>query len=89
MGIVSTMTKRNPCTYRVEKLNDAGYLIKEWTRGYIQDRSIKEHRYLVSPGVGGEIDERWYDFKDVKLTKDHWTNKRPPVSKKSFWRRAK
>ena len=39
------MTKRNPCKYRVEKLNQNGYLIKEWTRGYIQERNNKEQMY--------------------------------------------
>ena len=84
------MNKRNPCRYRVEKLNQNGYLIKEWTRGYVQDRRVKDQQYLVSPGVGGEMDERWVDYKDVKLTKDRWTNRSNKViSKKSFWRRAK
>ena len=50
---------------------------------------MKNQQYLISPGVGGEMDERWFDYGDVKLTKGHWTNKRPPVSKKSFWKRAK
>tara|TARA_R100000008_G_C3536505_1_gene142324 strand:+ start:185 stop:436 length:252 start_codon:yes stop_codon:yes gene_type:complete len=80
--------KRNPCTYKVIKYTSIG-IKEEWQRGYIQDRSVKNQQYLISPGVGGEMDERWYDYKDVKLTKGHWTNKRPPVSKKSFWRRAK
>ena len=84
------MTKRNPCKYRIEKLNQSGQLVKEWTRGYIQDRNNKEQMYLISNGVGGDMDERWVDYQDVKLTKDHWTNSSSKViSKKSFWTRAK
>ena len=60
------MTKRNPCKYRIEKLNQSGQLVKEWTRGYIQDRNNKEQMYLISNGVGGEMDERWVDYKDVE-----------------------
>jgi|SaaInlV_165m_DNA_2_1040747.scaffolds.fasta_scaffold188758_1 hypothetical protein len=86
---IPSMTKRNPCTYLKEYMNQDGMIIKEWQRGYVQDRSVKNQVYLISPGVGGEMDERWYDYIDVKLTKGHWTNKRPPVSKKSFWTRAK
>ena len=83
------MNKRNPCTYRIVKYTNVG-LEEEWQRGYIQDRSVKEQLYLISPGVGGEMDERWYDYKDVKLTKGHWTNRsNKVVSKKSFWKRAK
>ena len=88
MGVIS-MTKRNPCTYLKEYMNSQGYIVQEWQRGYVQDRQVKNQQYLISPGVGGEMDERWYSFNEVKLTKGHWTNKRPPVSKKSFWRRAK
>ena len=84
------MTKRNPCKYRIEKLNQSGQLVKEWTRGYIQDRNNKEQMYLISNGVGGEMDERWVDYDDVVLTKERWTNRSNKViSKKSFWRRAK
>lgn len=68
------MNKRNPCTYKVVKYTSVG-VEEEWQRGYIQDRSVKEQLYLISPGVGGEMDERWYDYKDVKLTKGHWTNR--------------
>lgn len=83
------MNKRNPCTYKIVKYDESG-LVEEWVRGYIQERSVKDKQYLVSPGVGGELDERWYDYKDVKLTKGHWTNRsNKVVSKKSFWRRAK
>ena len=83
------MNKRNPCTYKVVKYTSVG-VEEEWIRGYIQDRSVKEQLYLISPGVGGEMDERWYDYKDVKLTKGHWTNRsNKVVSKKSFWRKAK
>mgnify|MGYP003122246445 FL=1 len=83
------MNKRNPCTYKVVKYTSVG-VEEEWVRGYIQDRSVKEQLYLISPGVGGEMDERWYDYKDVKLTKGHWTNRsNKVVSKKSFWRKAK
>ena len=83
------MNKRNPCTYKVVKYTSVG-VEEEWVRGYIQDRSVKEQLYLISPGVGGEMDERWYDYKDVKLTKGHWTNRsNKVVSKKSFWKRAK
>ena len=83
------MNKRNPCTYKIVKYDESG-LVEEWVRGYIQERSVKDKQYLVSPGVGGELDERWYDYKDVKLTKGHWTNRSNKViSKKSFWRRAK
>ena len=89
MGVVS-MTKRNPCTYLKEYMNRDGYIVKEWTRGYVQDRQVKNQQYLVSPGVGGEMDERQYEYKDVKLTKGHWTNRsNKVVSKKSFWRKAK
>ena len=88
MGVIS-MTKRNPCRYLKEYMNQDGMIIKEWQRGYVQERIPKEQVYLISPGVGGELDERWIDYQDVKLTKGHWTNKRPPVSKKSFWTRAK
>ena len=84
------MTKRNPCKYRIEKLNQSGQLVKEWTRGYIQDRNNKEQMYLISNGVGGEMDERWVDYDDVVLTKERWTNRsNKVVSKKSFWTRAK
>ena len=84
------MTKRNPCKYQIEKLNPNGYIVKEWTRGYIQERNNKEQMYLVSNGVGAEMDERWVDYIDVKLTKDRWTNRSSKViSKKSFWTRAK
>ena len=84
------MTKRNPCKYRVEKLNQSGQLVKEWTRGYVQDRNNKEQMYLISNGTGGDMDERWVDYKDVELLKDHWTNRSNKViSKKSFWTRAK
>ena len=83
------MNKRNPCTYKVVKYTSVG-VEEEWQRGYIQDRSVKDQLYLISPGVGGEMDERWYDYKDVKLTKGHWTNRsNKVVSKKSFWKRAK
>ena len=83
------MNKRNTCTYKIVKYDESG-LVEEWVRGYIQERSVKDKQYLVSPGVGGELDERWYDYKDVKLTKGHWTNRsNKVVSKKSFWRRAK
>ena len=83
------MNKRNPCTYKIVKYDESG-LVEEWVRGYIQERSVKDKQYLVSPGVGGELDERWYDYKDVKLTKGHWTNRsNKVVSKKSFWRKAK
>ena len=52
--------------------------------------SIKEQMYLISNGTGGEMDERWVDYKDVKLTKERWTNRsNKVVSKKSFWTRAK
>ena len=88
-GVIITMTKRNPCSFLKEYMSTSGYVIREWQRGYVQDRSVKDQLYLISPGVGGEMDERWYDYIDVKLLKGHWTNKRPPVSKKSFWRRAK
>ena len=83
------MNKRNPCTYKIVKYDESG-LVEEWVRGYIQERSVKDKQYLVSPGVGGELDERWYDYKDVKLTKGHSTNRsNKVVIKKSFWRRAK
>ena len=82
------MNKRNPCTYKIVSYNKSGRY-EEWQRGYIQDRQVKNQQYLVSPGAGGELDERWYDYDDVKLTKGHWTNRKPPPSKKSFWRRAK
>ena len=86
---VDVMTKRNPCRYQIEKLNPNGYIVKEWTRGYVQDRNNKEQMYLISNGVG-DIDERWVDYKDVKLTKARWTNRSSKViSKKSFWTRAK
>ena len=75
---IPSMTKRNPCSFLKEYMNQQGVIIKEW-----------QQVYLISPGVGGELDERWIDYDDVKLTKGHWTNKRPPVSKKSFWTRAK
>ena len=84
------MTKRNPCTYRIEKYTETGK-IEEWTRGYIQDRKTidGELHYFISPG-GESIDELWYKHEDVKLTKGHWTNRSNKViSKKSFWRRAK
>ena len=56
----------------------------------MSDRNNKEQMYLISNGVGGEMDERWVDYKDVKLTKDRWTNRSSKViSKKSFWTRAK
>ena len=84
------MNKRNPCKYRIEKLNQNGHLIKEWTRGYIQDRNNKEQMYLVSNGLGSEMDDRWVSYDDVVLTKDRWTNRSNKViSKKSFWTRAK
>ena len=84
------MTKRNPCSYRIEKLNQSGQLVKEWTRGYIQDRNNKERMYLISNGLGGDMDERWVSYDDVELTKDRWTNRSSKViSKKSFWTRAK
>ena len=84
------MNKRNPCKYRIEKLNQNGHLIKEWTRGYIQDRNNKEQMYLVSNGLGSEMDDRWVSYDDVVLTKDRWTNRsNKVVSKKSFWRKAK
>tara|TARA_R110000851_G_scaffold3943_2_gene16178 strand:+ start:171 stop:437 length:267 start_codon:yes stop_codon:yes gene_type:complete len=86
---IPSMTKRNPCTYLKEYMNQDGMIIKEWQRGYVQDRQVKNQQYLISPGVGCELDERWYEYINVKLTKGHWTNKRPPVSKKSFWTRAK
>ena len=83
------MTKRNPCTYRIVKYTTNG-MVEEWVRGYIQDRSIKRQQYYISPGLGGDYDKRWYDYKDVKLTKGHWTNRsNKVVSKKSFWRKAK
>ncbi len=83
------MNKRNPCTYKIVKYTSLG-MIEEWSRGYVQDRQVKNQQYLISPGVGGELDERWYDYKDVKLTKGHWTNRsNKVVSKKSHWRRAK
>ena len=84
------MTKRNPCKYCVEKLDSRGYIVKEWTRGYIQERNNKERMYLISNGLGGDIDERWVDYDDVKLTKARWTNRSSKViSRKSFWTRAK
>ena len=86
---VAIMTKRNPCRYLKEYMNQQGMIVQEWQRGYVQDRSVKDRLYLISPGVGGEMDERWYNYEEVKLTKGHWTNRRPPVSKKSFWRKAK
>jgi hypothetical protein len=83
------MNKRNPCTYKIVKYTSLG-MEEEWSRGYVQDRQVKNQQYLISPGVGGELDERWYDYKDVKLTKGHWTNRsNKVVSKKSFWRKAK
>ena len=84
------MTKRNPCNYCVEKLDSRGYIVKEWTRGYIQERNNKEQMYLISNGLGGDADERWVDYQDVKLTKARWTNRSSKViSRKSFWTRAK
>ena len=84
------MTKRNPCKYCVEKLDSRGYIVKEWTRGYIQERNNKERMYLISNGLGGDVDERWVDYDDVMLTKARWTNRSNKiVSKKSFWTRAK
>ena len=84
------MTKRNPCKYCVEKLDSRGYIVKEWTRGYIQERNNKEQMYLISNGLGGDADERWVDYQDVKLTKARWTNRSSKViSRKSFWTRAK
>ena len=84
------MTKRNPCTYCVEKLDSRGHIVKEWTRGYIQERNNKERMYLISNGLGGDVDERWVDYDDVMLTKDRWTNRSNKViSRKSFWTRAK
>ena len=85
------MTKRNPCKYQIEKLNPNGYIVKEWTRGYVQERNNKEQMYLINAGVGADIvDERWVSYDDVMLTKDRWTNRSSKViSKKSFWTRAK
>ena len=84
------MTKRNPCRYCVEKLDSRGHIVKEWTRGYIQERNNKEQMYLISNGLGGDADERWIDYDDVMLTKARWTNRsNKVVSKKSFWTRAK
>ena len=85
------MTKRNPCRYCVEKLDSRGHIVKEWTRGYIQERNNKERMYLINAGVGADIvDERWISYDDVKLTKARWTNRsNKVVSKKSFWTRAK
>ena len=84
------MTKRNPCRYCVEKLDSRGHIVKEWTRGYIQERNNKEQMYLISNGLGGDADERWVDYDDVMLTKDRWTNRSSKViSRKSFWTRAK
>ena len=84
------MTKRNPCKYCVEKLDSRGYIVKEWTRGYIQERNNKEQMYLISNGLGGDADERWIDYDDVMLTKARWTNRSSKViSRKSFWTRAK
>ena len=84
-------TKRNPCTYLIEKL-EGNRIVKVWTRGYVIDRDIKKQMYFVHTG-GATIDEGltlWYDMKDVKLTKGRWTNKSNKViSKKSLWRRSK
>ena len=83
------MEKRNPCTYRVQSFDEKGHFIDVWTRGYIQDRSVKEQMYLISNGVS-DMDIRPIPYVDVKLTKGHWTNKSNKViSKKSFWTRAK
>ena len=84
-------TKRNPCTYLIERF-DGDQVVKIWTRGYVVDRDIKNQMYFVHTG-GTTIDEGltlWYDMKDVKLTKGHWSNKsNKVVSRKSFWRRSK
>jgi len=82
------MNKRNPCRMKMISYDESG-LVVEWQRGYIQERSVKHQQYLISPGVGGDDYERWYDYQDVVLTKGHWTNKKPPPPAKSFWRRAK
>ena len=39
-------TKRNPCTYLVERL-EGNRIVKVWTRGYVIDRDIKNQMYFV------------------------------------------
>ena len=83
------MEKRNPCTYKVQSFDKKGHFIDVWTRGYIQDRSVKEQMYLICNGVS-DMDIKPIPYSDVILTKGHWSNKSNKViSKKSFWTRAK
>ena len=84
------MEKRNPCTYRTQSFNEHGNFIDVWTRGYVQDRSVKEQMYLICNGESDSNNIKPIPYVDVKLTKGHWTNKSNKViSKKSFWTRAK
>ena len=85
------MNKRNPCTYRVEKFNEKGYLIEEWIRGYAQERKTIDGVEMVFVMEGGDSAiGLWIEMKEVTLTKGKWSNKtNKVVSKKSFWRRSK
>ena len=46
---------------------------KKETFGFIQERDVKNQRYYVMLGNGG--DEMWYNYDEVELVKGHWTNK--------------
>ena len=85
------MNKRNPCTYRVEKFNEEGYLIEEWIRGYAQERkSIDGVKYVYIMNGGDLQFGKWYPINEVKMTKGKWTNDTGvKVSPKSFWKRKK